>query len=111
MDDLLKEFLRIYQGRAHIQRLVQWGVSCSNRWSTVRCTIQRSSVSNTLHLDLHAGVLVLAISEYFHVMAVVCRSVWRGMADAALSFDSIYHVKQLLSTLIGTLFGYVQCNK
>ena len=43
---------------------------------------------NTLHLDLYAGVLVLAIFEYFDVMAVVRRPVWRGTADAALSFDS-----------------------
>lgn len=111
MDDLLKEFLRIYQGRAHIQGLVQRGALCSDRWSTVRCTILRSSVPNTLHLDLYAGVLVLVIFEYFQLTAVVPRSVWRGTADAALSFDSIHHVKQLLSSQIGTLFGYVRCNK
>ena len=110
MDDLLKEFPRIYQGRAHIQRLVQRGALCPDSWSVVRCTIHRSSVPNTLHLDLYAGVLVLAIFEYFDVMAVVRRAVWRGTADAALLFDSIYHVKQLLISQIGTSFGYVQCN-
>ena len=110
MDDLLKEFPRIYQGRAHIQRFVQRGALFPDSWSVVRCTIHRSSVPNTLHLDLYAGVLVLAIFEYFDVMAVVRRAVWRGTADAALLFDSIYHVKQLLISQIGTSFGYVQCN-
>lgn len=54
--------------------------------------LQRLSVPNKLHLDLYAGVLVPALSEYSHVMAVVRPSVWRGTADAALSFDSVDYV-------------------
>lgn len=58
--------------------------------------LRRLSVPNTLHLDLYTGVLVPALFKCSHVIAVVCPSVRRGTAGAALPFDSLYYVTYLL---------------
>lgn len=58
MDDLLREFPRIYQGWVHTEvwcngdHSIQTGGGMSDSLS------QRLSVPNKLHLDLYAGVLV-----------------------------------------------------
>ncbi len=55
--------------------------------------LQTFPVPNKLRLDLYTGVLVLTLSKSLHVRTVVCSFVRPGTADAALSFDFMYHVR------------------
>lgn len=93
MDDVLREFSRIYQyqGRVHIQRFGATESILRTGGGMSDSPLQRLSVPNKLHLIFTPASWYRFFSSVYIYMftTVVCSFLRQGTADAALSLDFI----------------------
>ena len=96
---------RIYQGQAHIpEGRSNGGYSIWRGGGTSDSPLQRSSVSNKLHLDLHAGVLVPGSSQMF--IYYDCRLFSRPVRQGGCSAVDRFYV---LCRIASSGSGYWKC--